>query len=188
MIHIPRAPPGEFETRRFGAHADRARGTARRKRRETKSRIDVISDPAIFFPSRGKISARGAHRRVRRADRRVRRFEVARNSQPPRGASPRVASPYPRVSLAIAMAAPPDAGRDPFGSGSTDDGPRVDDGYLADLLSFSVTQLNREPERLKEQGERAVLARRETAQRLRQPNTECTTSSRRSAVLIVSCG
>ena len=63
------------------------------------------------------------------------------------------------------MAAPPDAGRDPFGSGSTDDGPRVDDGYLADLLSFSVTQLNREPERLKEQGERAVLARRETAQR-----------------------
>ena len=63
------------------------------------------------------------------------------------------------------MAAPPDAGRDPFGSGSTDDGPRVDDGYLADLLSFSVTQLNREPERLKEQGERAVIARRETAQR-----------------------
>ena len=102
---------------------------------------------------------------MRRADRRVRRFEVARNSQPPRGASPRVASPYPRVSLTIAMAAPPDAGRDPFGSGSTDDGPRVDDGYLADLLSFSVTQLNREPERLKEQGERAVLARRETAQR-----------------------
>ena len=63
------------------------------------------------------------------------------------------------------MAAPSDAGRDPFGSGSTDDGARVDDGYLSDLLSFSVTQLNREPERLKEQGERAVLARRETAQK-----------------------
>jgi hypothetical protein len=63
------------------------------------------------------------------------------------------------------MAAPSDAGRDPFGMGTTDDGTRVDDGYLSDLLSFSVTQLNREPERLKEQGERAVIARRETAQR-----------------------
>ena len=72
----------------------------------------------------------------------------------------------PFVSLAIAMAAPPEVGRDPFGiGGPTDDGTRVDDGYLSDLLSFSVTQLNREPERLKEQGERAVLARRETAQR-----------------------
>ena len=64
------------------------------------------------------------------------------------------------------MAAPPEVGRDPFGiGGPTDDGTRVEDGYLSDLLSFSVTQLNREPERLKEQGERAVLARRETAQR-----------------------
>ena len=72
---------------------------------------------------------------------------------------------FARVSLAIAMAAPSDAGRDPFGMGTTDDGTRVDDGYLSDLLSFSVTQLNREPERLKEQGERAVIARRETAQR-----------------------